>query len=233
MKSVSIWVAAGAVVVAFAGGFSFANYLNRGQMTVAQTQASPTADASSQTGTLSDEEIDQKLKEAEANSSNFAFQKGLGLGLYRYGAVRQDKTVIEKSIPVLERAVGLNGDDFDVLVGVGNAYFDLGYFGKENVPFEKARAYYTKALNKRPGDVEVRTDMALSYFLMNPPDHKNAVAEFEKAIAIDPKHEKALGFLIQSLDALGKDSTKYREILRTVNPQNPNLQAPAIKPIAN
>ena len=36
MKKVSIWVTLGAVVAAFAGGFSFANYLNRGQMTGVQ-----------------------------------------------------------------------------------------------------------------------------------------------------------------------------------------------------
>jgi hypothetical protein len=59
---------------------------------------------------------------------------------------------------------------------------------------------------------------------MTPPEHSAAVAEFEKSLAIDPKHEKSLGFLIQSLDALGRDATKHRETLRSINPQNPNLQ---------
>ena len=225
---VSIWVTIGSVIAAFVAGFSFANYLNRSQMTGVQAPTvsagqSP-AQASSQQATLSNEEIEQKLKEAEANSSDFAFQKGLGLGLYRYGAVREDKSIIERSIPVLTRANSLNPDDFDVLVGLGNAHFDVGYFGKDNSSFEKARTYYTQALSKRPGDVEVRTDVALSYYLMNPPEHSLAVTEFEKALAIDPKHEKALGFLIQSMDALGRDAAKHRETLRNINPQNPNLQ---------
>ena len=228
---VSIWVTIGAVIAAFVAGFSFANYLNRSQMTGIQTPPGNTAPVMGQTGaqqaTLSDEEIEAKLKEAEANASDFAFQKGLGLGLYRYGAVREDRAIIEKSIPVLERANNLNPDDFDVLVGLGNANFDVGYFGKINSSFERAREFYSKALAKRPGDVEVRTDVALSYYLMTPPDHTSAVTEFEKALAIDPKHEKSLGFLIQSLDALGRDATKHRETLRNINPQNPNLQRAA------
>lgn len=230
---VSIWVTIGSVIAAFVAGFSFANYLNRSQMTGSPTPTATGAQSSNQQppqqATLTDEEIEQKLKEAETNAADFAFQKGLGLGLYRYGAVREDKSIIEKSIPVLERANSINPDDFDVLVGLGNAHFDVGYFGKDNASFEKARAFYAKALTKRPGDVEVRTDVALTYYLMTPPEHAAAVTEFEKALAIDPKHEKALGFLIQSLDALGRDATKYRETLRSINPQNPNLD-PATKP---
>ena len=224
---VSIWVTIGSVIAAFVAGFSFANYLNRSQVTGVQSPPSAIQSPdqqSSQQATLTEEEIEQKLKEAEANASDFAFQKGLGLGLYRYGVVREDKSVIERSIPVLDRANGINPDDFDVLIGLGNAHFDVGYFGKDNASFEKARAYYAKALTTRPGDVEVRTDVALTYYLMTPPEHGAAVTEFEKALAIDPKHEKALGFLIQSLDALGRDASKYRETLRSVNPQNPNLQ---------
>ena len=231
MKKVSIWVTLGSVVAAFAGGFSFANYLNRGQMTGVQSASTGSEGAKGQSSqepdVLSEDEIEEKLKEAEANASNFAFQKGLGLGLYRYGAVRQDKAIIEKSIPILERAKGLNPDDFDVLVGLGNAHFDVGYFAKDNASFDKSRTYYTKALEKRPGDVEVRADVALTYFLMTPPEHASAVREFERALAIDPKHEKSLGFLIQSLDALGKDATKYRSTLQSINPQNPNLQSAA------
>lgn len=229
MLRVSIWVTIGAAIAAFVAGFSFANYLNRSQTAGVQAPSAntmqPSSQQNSQPATLSNEEIDEKLREAEANASNFAFQKGLGLGLYRYGAVREDRGIIEKAIPVLERANALNSDDFDVLVGLGNANFDVGYLGKENSSFEKSRTYYHKALAKRPGDVEVRTDVALTYYLMTPPEYASAVAEFEKALAIDPKHEKSLGFLIQSLDALGRDAAKYRETLRSINPQNPNLQS--------
>ena len=231
MKRVSIWVTVCCVLAAFAAGFSFANYLNRSQPGGTQgfqgAQSAPGQAAPQQQPTLSEEEIAQKLKEADADPENFAFQKALGIGLYRYSAFRQDKNTIERAIPVLDRANKLNPDDFDVLVALGNAHFDVGFFGKENESFGRARSFYAKALAKRPGDVEVRTDVGLTYFLMNPPEHASAVSEFEKALAIDPKHEKTLGFLIQSLDALGRDSTRYKETLRSINPQNPALNAPA------
>ena len=228
MQKVSIWVTLGAALAAFVAGFTFANYLNKTQLNnpqPVQSQNDPSSNRSAtQTDTLSDDEIDQKLKEAASDPENFAFQKGLGLGLYRYGAVRENENIIEKAIPVLERAYRLNPDDFDILVGLGNAHFDVGYHTKNNESFSTARTYYAKALAKRPSDIEVRTDVGLTYFLMSPPDQVSAVTEFEKALAIDPKHEKTLGFLIQSLDALGKDSSKFRETLKGVNPQNPNIQ---------
>lgn len=234
MQKVSIWITLGAVLAAFVGGFTFANYLNKTQLNSSQplqSQTGPSSNgATTQNETLSDEEIDQKLKEAASDPENFAFQKGLGLGLYRYGAVRENNNIIEKAIPVLERAYGLNRDDFDILVGLGNAHFDVGYHTKNNASFSTARTYYAKALAKRPSDVEVRTDVGLTYFLMSPPEQASAVTEFEKALAIDPKHEKTLGFLIQSLDALGKDASKYRERLKGVNPQNPNIPRPGEAP---
>lgn len=227
MRKVSILVTICATLAAFAAGFSFANYLNRSRMTAApaaQTGSQPsTPNSDAQQSILSDEEINSKIEESEADPSNFAFQKGLGIGLYRYGAMRQDKALIEKAIPVLVRANKLNGDDVDVLTALGNAHFDVGYFGKENSSLETARGFYAKALTKRPSDVEIRTDVGLTYFLMTPPEHAAAIAEFEKSLAIDPKHEKTLGLVIQSLDALGRDSSRYKETLRSINPKNPAL----------
>jgi hypothetical protein len=53
---------------------------------------------------LSDEEIDAKIAEADSNPENLQFQKGLGVALYRYGAMRQDVAVIDKALKILERA---------------------------------------------------------------------------------------------------------------------------------
>ena len=228
MKKVSLWITMCAALVAFVAGFSFANFLNRsgssGMQAPSPTEPRPDQSAAQQeSSTLSDAEITQKLNEAERDPENFAFQKGLGIGLYRYGAVRQDKDIIERAIPVLDRAAKLNPDDFEVLVSLGNAHFDVGYFGKDNSSFGRARSLYLKALEKRPGDIEVRTDVGLTYFLMDPPDHTSAAAEFEKSLSIDQKHEKSLGFLIRSLEALGRDASKHRDTLRAINPRNPAL----------
>ena len=227
MRSSSIWIAIVAGIVCFVAGFSFANYLNRSELTSLRGEAerlktAQTSEASQLT--LTDEEISAKLAEAEQNSSNFAFQKNLGLGLYRYGAIKQDKAVIEKALPVLVRAYGLDSSDYDVIVGLGNAYYDIGYFGKDNGSLERSRQFYNRALEKRPEDIEVRTDLGLTYFLQDPPDYDTAIAEFEKSLAIDPKHEKTLSFAALALKRQNKETTKYSDVLRSVNPNSPTLR---------
>lgn len=214
-------------IVCFVAGFSFANYLNRSELSglrgenerLKTSQSSDPAQVN-----LSDEEIDAKLAEANQNSSNFAFQKSLGLGLYRYGAIKQDKAIIEKALPVLIRAYGLDAADYDVIVGLGNTYYDIGYFGKDNASFERSREFYNKALAKRPDDKEVRTDLGLTYFLQEPPDYTTAIVEFEKSLAIDPKHEKTLAFAALAMKNQNKDAGKYSNVLRTINPNNPTLR---------
>ena len=187
-------------------------------------KAEPTPDSTQDQLSLSDKEIDEKIAEAEQNASNFSYQKGLGLGLYRYGALKQDKAIIEKSIPILERATNLDPNDIDVLIGLGHAYYDSGFFGKNNAQFEKARELYNKALAKRPKDIEVITDLGRTYMLQTPPDYPAAVKEFERALAIDPKHEKTLESIVAASSAMGTNATAYRERLRAVNPNNNTLQ---------
>lgn len=213
------------LVVGFAGGFVLANFLNRSEISRLEAEAksraaAPAGPNGQQGALLTDDEINAKLKEAEQNADNFAFQKALGLGLYRYGTLRNDTSIIERAIPVLERANSLNPDDYDVIVGLGNAWFDVGYLNKENPPLEKAREFYRKALEKRPGDVDVRTDLGLTYFLYQPPDRNAAIAEFRRSLSESPKHERTLQAMIETLRADGKDASEFIERLRAVNPKN-------------
>lgn len=230
MNRVPIWATVLIAIVFFAGGFLVANYLNRSEITVLRAESdrakiSPTPNAVQDQLSLSTEEIDAKIAEAEQNATNFSYQKGLGLGLYRYGALKQDKTLIDKSIPILERATNLDNNDVDVLIGLGHAYYDSGFFGKENAQFEKAREFYNKALAKRPKEIEVITDLGRTYMLQAPPDYPTAIKEFQRALAIDPKHEKTLESIIAATSAMGSDAGSFRERLRAVNPNNTTLQA--------
>jgi tetratricopeptide (TPR) repeat protein len=227
MRTSAVWIALIAGIVCFVAGFSFANYLNRSELSGlrGENERLKTSQPSDPSQVdLSDEEIEAKLAEANQNSGNFAFQKSLGLGLYRYGAIKQDKAIIEKALPVLIRAYGLDATDYDVIVGLGNTYYDIGYFGKDNPSFERSREFYSKALAKRPDDIEVRTDLGLTYFLQEPPDYPTAIAEFEKSLAIDPKHEKTLSFAALAMKNQSKDPAKYSNVLRTVNPNSPTLR---------
>ena len=227
MRNSAVWIALIAGIVCFVAGFSFANYLNRSELSGLRGEnerLKSTQSSDPNQMDLSDEEIEAKLAEAAQNSGNFAFQKSLGLGLYRYGAIKQDKAIIEKALPVLIRAYGLDATDYDVIVGLGNTYYDIGYFGKDNASFARSREFYNKALAKRPDDIEVRTDLGLTYFLEDPPDYTTAIAEFEKSLAIDPKHEKTLSFAALAMKNQNKDAGKYSNVLRSVNPNSPTLR---------
>lgn len=227
MRSSTIWIAVIAGIVCFVAGFSFANYLNRTELNglrgenerLKNTQASDSSQLN-----LTNEEIDAKLAEAQQNAGNFAFQKDLGTSLYRYGVIKQDKAVIEKALPVLLRAHELDKGNYEVIVTLGHGFYDLGYYGKDNASFDRSREFYNMALAKRPDDIEVRTDLGATYYVQDPPNYDKALAEFEKSLGINAKHEKTLSFAALTLKKQGKDTSKYSDALRTLNPNSPALR---------
>ena len=232
MERKYIWISLVAVALSFVGGFLLANSINRGEITILRGEnerLKTTGQPDQGNGddlTLSNQEIEQKLAEAEQNAGNFQYQRNLGLALYRYSAMKQDPELVDKAIPVLERANTLNSSDHDVIVGLANAYFDKGYLRKDNASFETSRTFYAKALAQKPNDKEVRTDLGLTYFLYQPPDYTAAADNFKQSLKIDPKHEKSLQFLIQALVKNGRneEASKYFATLRSINPSNPTLQ---------
>jgi tetratricopeptide (TPR) repeat protein len=139
--------------------------------------------------------------------------------------MRQSVPVIEKSIPVLERAKGLDPRDADVLTALGNAHFDIGYFNKNNEALGRARGFYESASKARPEDVELITDLGLTYFLQDPPALDQAAAAFERSLSKDPNHEKTLQFYIQTLVKQNKSEKAGEQLakLRAVNPQNASI----------
>jgi tetratricopeptide (TPR) repeat protein len=216
-------------LAAFVGGFLLANSLNRTETErlrsdLEAAKNSQRSDPRSE-GSLSDDEINAKVAEAEGNPQNFQFQKGLGIALYRYGAMKQDAAVIEKAIPILERATRLDAKDADVLTALGNAHFDIGYFNKDNDALARSRTSYETALKARPDDVGLITDLGLTYYLQQPPDLERAAAQFERSLAKDARHERALQFYIHALIQQNKIAKANEQLtkLREINPQNPSI----------
>ena len=220
-----------AVIVSFIGGFLLANALNRSELNLLRgenerlktTQNEPNQN---QIGlTLTDEEIREKIAEADRNTDNFAFQKNLGLALYRYAAMKQDADLLAETGRILSRAYEINKQDYDVLVALGNIYFDIGYFKKDNIQFQKARNFYSLALQQKPNDVDVRTDLGLTYFLTNPPENERAISEFQKSLQTNSKHEKTLQVITQALLSQNNavEAEKYLLKLKEVNSENQYL----------
>jgi tetratricopeptide (TPR) repeat protein len=68
-------------------------------------------------------------------------------------------------------------------VQLGNLYFD----GER---FDEAMRWYLAALDVSPDDVNVRTDLGIAYYYTNQPDR--ALEQFDRSLAIDPRHSKTL-----------------------------------------
>jgi len=87
-----------------------------------------------------------------------------------------------QAAPLIEK---LKSDpkNFDLLTGIGNSYYDA-----QQYPF--AVDYYGRALETKPSDASVRTDMATVYWYMG--DTNRAIEEFNKALSYEPNKANAL-----------------------------------------
>lgn len=225
------WLSIAAVLGSFVGGFFLANALNRTEMNVLRAEnerlktSSVEANSNQSELNLSGEEIKTRIAEADKNPENYNFQKNLGLALYRYAAMKQDAALLEEVSRLLNRAYENNKKDYEVVVTLGNIYFDIGYFKKDNSQFEKSRVFYQSALQLKPNDVDVRTDLGLTYFLVNPPDNEKAISEFQKSLQQNPKHEKTLQVIAQVYLDQGNvvEAERYLALLKEVNSNNSYL----------
>ncbi len=226
MNGKFLWLSIAAVIISFIGGFFLANALNRGELDKmrVENEKLKTAPQNPSGGeTLSEEEIRQKIKEADQNPQNFNFQKDLGIALYRYATMKRKVAMLDDVERLLTRANSLNENDYDVLVVLGNAVFDIGYAEKNNEKFQQAREIYQKALKQKPEDIEVQTDLALTYFFSNPPDYEQAIEELNKTLKKSSNHERALQFIAQAYLKTGKKQEAADALakLKKANPSNP------------
>jgi tetratricopeptide (TPR) repeat protein len=231
MNIKAFWLSIGLVVLSFIGGFFLANALNKSELETLRAEnnrlknSQTNSNQNDSEATLSDEEIQKRIAEADRNPNNLQAQKNLGLALYKYASIKKDTKLLDEVARLLNRAYEKNPADKDVTVTLGNLYFDKGFYEKDNESLKKAREFYGKILEQTPNDFEVRTDNGLTYFLQNPPENEKAIAEFEKSLKENPKHEKSLQFLIQALLKQGKtqEAENYLAKLKEINPTTPSI----------
>ncbi len=91
----------------------------------------------------------------------------------------------DDAITYLTAANKIRPDDREVLVHLGNANFDGDHFAE-------AEKWYNVALAKKADDVNVRTDLGLTFVFRPTPDYDRAIQEFNRSLAIDPNHIQTL-----------------------------------------
>ena len=98
------------------------------------------------------------------------------------GAMPSAESLQPLAAPLLA-ALKADPKNFETLVQLGNLYYDHRIY-------PEGIEYYTRALELRPNDVNVRTDLGTAFWYSGFPE--KAVAEYEKSLAVDPTHANTL-----------------------------------------
>ncbi len=123
----------------------------------------------------------------------------------------------DEAIQYLSVANKLKPDDRDLIIQLGNAHFDAEKYAD-------AGKWYEKALATKVDDVRVRTDYGLTYILRDKPDYDRGIKEFERSLAIDPRHIPTLQNLTLTYARKG-DAVKANEALSKLAAVDPNNAA--------
>jgi tetratricopeptide (TPR) repeat protein len=214
------------VLVGFIVGFVFANTANRAGLApqpaaavaAAQTQAEglppghPALDPSQMRPKVDEAALSAAVKLADEQADNFAAQTnaaGLSAQAGRYDEAVKFYTRADKAKP----------GDYETLVALGNTLFDAE-------KLEEAGKWYAAALAKNPKDVNVRTDLGLTFLLREPAQYERAVEEFKRSLAVEPAHPQTLQNLTVAYtrkgDLAAAEATLAR--LRAAAPQSPALE---------
>jgi len=124
----------------------------------------------------------------------------------------------EDAIDFLTRANELRPDDYGTLVKLGNSYTAAERY-------ETAEKWYKAALAKKPSDPDVRSELALTYFLREPRQTENAIAELRRGLELNPGHLATLHNLALMLMETGKfdEAASALDRLEKARPDYPQL----------
>jgi tetratricopeptide (TPR) repeat protein len=210
------------VLLGFIIGFMFANNANqRGlqPVTAATTAGQPNSQlpadhppinqtASAQGDGMVD--VQAAIKLAKDQPDNFDAQMKAAEAFYQVQR-------FEDSLEYLKRANQLKPDAYEPVVLLGNVNFDAGRY-------EEAEKWYTQALKIKPNDVNVRTDLGLTFFFRTPPDIERAIKEYKASLDIDANHTQTLQNLTVAYTKKG-DAAQAQATLERLEKVAPTNQA--------
>ncbi|HKQ52413.1 MAG TPA: tetratricopeptide repeat protein [Pyrinomonadaceae bacterium] len=222
MKENILFTIAG-LVLGFFVGFFMANNTGAGQpprpvapAATGSAQLPPghpniDGDGGAGSAAASSAQAQQAMDEADRNPQDFTAQIRAAALFYQLGSY-------DKAKLYLGRSLALKPDDPDALTGMAHTLYDTG-------DFVGAAGYYEKVLAQKPDDPDLRADLGSTYAQRNPPDLDRALAEYRKALSIDPRHEQALARLADVSIRKGDKATARDAVnkLAAINPANPAL----------
>jgi tetratricopeptide (TPR) repeat protein len=135
------------------------------------------------------------------------------------GATARAAVLDETQVNALKTVAEREASNATPRVQLGNLYFDAERY-------DDAIKWYGDALKLAPGDVNVSTDLGVSYYYSNQPD--KALTQFDRSLKLDPKHAKTL-LNVGIVKAFGKQDldgaeAAWKQVL-AIAPDSPEGQA--------
>lgn len=231
MSKGSIFLALVTAALGFAAGFFLANSFNRSELDNLRVEAEKYKTTAANTEkaktemTLSDEEIKEKIAQADANPEYLAFQRDLGSALYSYASMKQEPKLLHDAARLLERAVKLAPTDTNLKITLGNVYLNIGYAEKNSESLSKARVLYETVLKSDPSNAGILTDIGSTYLYDSPSDPDKAMTFIKRSLDLNPNDERTLYFAVQTAWKAGKtdEAGNYLQQLRSFHPSSRSI----------
>jgi tetratricopeptide (TPR) repeat protein len=177
------------LLVGYLIAFHLVVYINQNHAALGGTAVSESAESlpadSPDTQTSDAQDRQRLLPAAEAagraanqDPKNFDAQLNAAAAYFQAGS-------FEDAIDFLTRANRLRPEDYDTVVKLGNFYSSAGRF-------EDAERWYRAALAKKSDDCDVRSELALTFFMRKPKQSDKAIAELRRSLEINPNHIASL-----------------------------------------
>ena len=142
--------------------------------------------------------------------------KGIAGSIKDFTSTRSESNIISTPVPVSNSPSQLqdkNSNDTEYWIKLGNSYFDSNQY-------DDAIAAYLKALELKPENPNVLSDLGVMYRRAGKPD--KAISTFDRAYKADPGHPMSLfnkGIVLYYDPGQTEEAIKVWKMLITIDPE--------------